>query len=75
MSLNDWRIGSKQVFVGLDNYIELATNRRFLESIGHTIYSSTIWPSLPMVLGTLAALVFHKKFCGRGFSAPCSSCR
>jgi len=67
MSLNDWHIGSKQVFVGLDNYLNLLTNRRFLESIGHTIYFTVLAVALPMVLGTMAALVFHKKFRGRGF--------
>jgi len=67
MSLNDWHIGSKQVFVGLDNYLNLLTNRRFLESIGHTIYFTILAVVLPMLLGTLAALVFHKKFRGRGF--------
>ena len=55
------------VFIGLDNYINLATNRRFLESIGHTLYFTVLAVVLPMVLGTLAALVFHKKFRGRGF--------
>jgi len=67
MSLNDWRIGSKQAFVGLANYVDLLTNRRFLESIGHTIYFTILAVVLPMVLGTLAALVFHRKFRGRGF--------
>ena len=68
MSLNDWRIGSKQVFVEarqLHQY--LATNRRFLESVGHTLYFTVLAVFLPMLLGTWAALVFHKKFRGRGF--------
>jgi multiple sugar transport system permease protein len=55
MSLHDWHIGSASSFVWFDNYTNLATNRRFLESF------------LPMLLGTWSALVFHKKFRGRGF--------
>jgi len=67
MSLHDWRIGSAATFIGLDNYTGLATNRRFLEAIGHTIYFTILAVALPMVLGTWAALVFHRKFRGRGF--------
>jgi multiple sugar transport system permease protein len=67
MSLHDWRIGSASTFVGLDNYTGLASNRRFLEAIGHTIYFTILAVALPMVLGTWAALVFHRKFRGRGF--------
>ena len=67
MSLHDFHIGSPMTFIGLENYKQLSTNRRFLESIGHTFYFTVLSVALPMVLGTLAALVFHKKFRGRGF--------
>ena len=67
MSLNDWHIGSERAFIGLANYANLTTDRRFLESIGHTFYFTILAVFLPLVLGTLAALVFHKKFRGRGF--------
>ena len=36
MSLHDWHIGSASTFVWFDNYTNLATNRRFLEAVGHT---------------------------------------
>jgi multiple sugar transport system permease protein len=67
MSLFDWRIGSKASFVGLDNYLALATNKRFIESIGHTFYFTLLAVVLPLVFGTMAALVFHRKFPLRGF--------
>ena len=67
MSLNDWHIGSDRTFVGLENYIKLASDRRFLEAIGHTFYFTILAVLLPLVLGTFSALVFHKKFRGRGF--------
>ena len=67
MSLHDWHIGSASTFVWFDNYTNLATNRRFLESVGHTLYFTVLAVFLPMLLGTWAALVFHKKFRGRGF--------
>jgi len=67
MSVFDWRIGSKASFVGLDNYVALATNKRFIESIGHTFYFTLLAVVLPLVFGTMAALVFHRKFPLRGF--------
>jgi multiple sugar transport system permease protein len=67
MSLNDWHLGSERAYVGLANYANLATDRRFLEAIGHTFYFTILAVLLPLVLGTVSALVFHKKFRGRGF--------
>jgi multiple sugar transport system permease protein len=66
MSLFEWRIGSKATFVGLDNYASLATNKRFLESIGHTLYFTLLAVVLPLIFGTVAALIFHRKFPLRG---------
>lgn len=67
MSLFDWKIGNKPQFAGLANYVELATNRRFLEAILHTLVFTALAVAAPLVLGTAAALVFHQKFLGRGF--------
>ena len=67
MSAFDWKIGSKASFVGFGNYLELATNRRFLESIGHTLLFTALAVVGPLVFGTAAALVFNQKFFARGF--------
>jgi len=66
MSAFDWKIGSVAHFVGFDNYIGLATNQRFIESIGHTFYFTLLAVVLPLVLGTIAALIFHREFPLRG---------
>src|SRR5207237_3817765 len=66
MSAFDWKIGSAAHFVGFDNYIGLATNQRFIESIGHTFYFTLLAVVLPLVLGTIAALIFHRQFRWRG---------
>ena len=66
MSAFDWKIGSAAHFVGFDNYVGLATNQRFLESIGHTFYFTLLAVALPLVLGTIAALIFHREFPFRG---------
>jgi multiple sugar transport system permease protein len=66
MSLFDWKIGSTPVFAGLANYVELATNQRFLEAILHTLWFTLLAVIGPLILGTAAALVFHQKFPLRG---------
>jgi multiple sugar transport system permease protein len=67
MSAFDWKIGQVAHFVGLGNYAGLATNQRFLESIVHTFYFTLLAVVFPIVLGTAAALIFHREFRGRGF--------
>ena len=66
MSAFDWKIGSVAHFVGFDNYVNLATNQRFIESIGHTFYFTVLAVVVPLVLGTIAALIFHREFRWRG---------
>jgi multiple sugar transport system permease protein len=67
MSVFDWKIGSPRSFIGLGNYASLLTDRRFIEAIGHTLLFTLLAVIGPLVLGTLAALVFNQKFPLRGF--------
>ena len=66
MSAFDWTIGSAAHFVGLGNYQKLVTNQRFLESILHTFYFTALAVAVPLVLGTAAAMIFHREFPFRG---------
>jgi multiple sugar transport system permease protein len=66
MSAFDWKIGTVAHFVGFDNYVGLAKNQRFHEAIVHTFYFTALAVIAPLVLGTAAALVFHREFRGRG---------
>jgi multiple sugar transport system permease protein len=66
MSLFDWKIGTVAHFVGLDNYAGLVTNQRFVESIVHTFYFTLLAVVVPLVLGLVAALIFHRQFPFRG---------
>jgi multiple sugar transport system permease protein len=68
MSLFDWKIGSPSTFTGLGNYVALLTDRRFIEAIGHTLFFTLLAVIGPLLLGTLAALVFNQKFPLRGFA-------
>lgn len=66
MSAFDWKIGQQAHFVGLGNYLALVTNQRFIEAIVHTFYFTLLAVVFPLLLGTFAALVFHRRFRGRG---------
>ncbi len=66
MSAFDWKIGTEAHFVGLENYVKLFTNRRFLEAVWHTAYFTVLAVIVPLVLGTIAALIFHREFPFRG---------
>ncbi len=67
MSLNEWKITSGASFVGMENYIRLPGDPRFVESVVHTIWFTFLAVVLPLILGLLAALVFHSSFPLRGF--------
>lgn len=66
MSVNEWRIGGGQSFVGLENYIRLASDMRFWVSFWHTILYTALSVVAPLVLGTAAAMVFNSKLPLRG---------
>ncbi|MCC8963252.1 carbohydrate ABC transporter permease [Bradyrhizobium oropedii] len=67
MSMQEWKVGSPTTFVGLANYLRLPTDPRFVEAVGHTLSYTALSVLLPLVFGTLAAVVFHQKFAARGF--------
>ena len=67
MSFNEWKVGSPTTFVGLANYLRLPTDPRFVEAVGHTLVYSALSVLLPLIFGTLAAVVFHAQFPFRGF--------
>jgi len=66
MSVRQWQIGSETNFVGWENYLRLATDVRFWQSMGHTLSYTLLSVIAPMVLGTMAALVFDSKIPLRG---------
>jgi multiple sugar transport system permease protein len=67
MSLHEWKVGSPPTFVGLANYFRLPSDARFVESIGHTLVYTALSVVLPLIFGTLAAVVFNTRFPMRGF--------
>lgn len=67
MSAHRWTLGQEQSFIGFDNYIRLASDMRFWESLWHTLIYTVLSVVAPLFLGTLAALVFDAQFPLRGF--------
>lgn len=67
MSLREWKIGGANSFIGLDNYIRLITDTRFLDAVWHTVLYTALSVILPLALGLFAAIVFHNRFPLRGF--------
>src|SRR5260370_39549548 len=67
MSLHEWKISPGRSFVGLDNYAQLFGDERFQWALLRTLYYTLLAVLAPLILGTLAALVFHRKFPLRGF--------
>lgn len=66
MSVNAWRVGEAHSFVGLANYLHLATDARFLQSLWRTLLYTALSVVAPLVLGTAAALLFNRKLPLRG---------
>lgn len=66
LSVHDWPVVGDASFVGFGNYLQLASDSRFIESIWRTFYFTFLAVFLPVVLGVLAAVVFHREFPLRG---------
>jgi multiple sugar transport system permease protein len=66
MSGQEWKVGQAPSFVGFANYTRMLTDTRFIESAIHTIIYTGLAVVLPLLLGTIAALIFHSRFPGRG---------
>ncbi|HKF74384.1 MAG TPA: sugar ABC transporter permease, partial [Stellaceae bacterium] len=67
MSLHEWKITQGRTFVGLENYALLFGDERFQWALLRTLYYTALAVLAPLILGTLAALVFHRRFPLRGF--------
>ncbi|WP_445500836.1 carbohydrate ABC transporter permease [Microvirga sp. G4-2] len=66
MSLHEWTVGGARRFAGLSNYARLVSDERFLTSVVHTFIYTFLAVVLPLILGTLAALVFNSRLPFRG---------
>src|SRR5260370_22260128 len=67
MSVHDWHIGQTHEFVGFANFVQILHDERFLDAIWHTFYFTALAVLLPVIFGTLAAVIFNEQFPLRGF--------
>ncbi len=66
MSMHEWTVGGARTFTGLSNYMRLGSDERFIASIGHTLLYTFLAVVLPLIFGTLAALLFNARLPLRG---------
>lgn len=68
LSLFEWfAAGPPPKFVGIQNYIELGRDPRFLNALWNTFLYTVGAVSIEIVLGIAFALLLHQKIFGRGF--------
>jgi sorbitol/mannitol transport system permease protein len=68
-SLTEWTIvpPSDREFIGVDNYVDLASNQFFRSALWTSVLMTVISVVGSVVLGTLLALLLDRKFFGQGF--------
>ncbi|HHW15470.1 MAG TPA: sugar ABC transporter permease [Firmicutes bacterium] len=68
LSLHKWFVSSltPPTWVGLENYLALFRDQRFLQSVWHTAVFTTVAVVVQCVLGVAMALLFNQEFKGRG---------
>ena len=68
LSTNEWVAVSADPlrFVGLQHYLDLLNDTRFLNAVWHTLYYTGLAVTLELVIGFGMALTFNREFVGRG---------
>jgi multiple sugar transport system permease protein len=66
VSVHNWDAAGAGNFVGISNYVNLLGDQRFQQSVVRTFYYTVLTVAAPLALGTLAAVLFHRKFRFRG---------
>lgn len=67
LSLFEWfAAGPPPRFAGLDNYVALLGDARFLNALARTLVFTALAVTLEVVLGVALALMFARPFIGRG---------
>jgi multiple sugar transport system permease protein len=66
MSLMDWTLTSTPRFIGLDNYREMLSDKRFLQSVGVTVRYVALSVPILMVVGLLLSILLNQRVRGIG---------
>jgi multiple sugar transport system permease protein len=72
LSFHAWNIlETSKPFVGLDNYTDLFSDRRFKQSVVNTVYYTILTVPMSMILGLLIALLLNQQIRARGLFRTC----
>ena len=68
ISLHKWElVGTNIEFIGISNYLRLASDKLFWSSLQHTIFFVILSGPVLVILGLLFALMLNRKIRGMGF--------
>lgn len=70
LSFTNWNLtsGADPSFVGLDSYLRVFSEPRFLHAIGRTFTFTLSAVAIEVVLGVAIALILNRAFVGKGFA-------
>ncbi len=70
LSFTNWNLtsGMEPAFVGLNSYLRVFSEPRFLHALGRTFTFTVCAVAVEVVLGVAIALVLNRDFFGRGFA-------
>ncbi|QTH42645.1 sugar ABC transporter permease [Cohnella sp. LGH] len=70
ISFYEWSMSAitPPAFVGLDNYISMFKDERFLDSVFNTFYFTAVALAAEMVLGLAIAVLFNRSFKGKNIA-------
>jgi multiple sugar transport system permease protein len=72
LSFHAWNIlETSKPFVGLENYADLFSDRRFKQSVVNTVYYTILTVPMSMILGLLIALLLNQQIRARGLFRTC----
>lgn len=66
ISLYGWFIGRPPAFIGLENFSEALSDRRFWNGVRNTFYFTLMAVPLQLALGLAIAVLFNREFPGKG---------
>ena len=75
ISLTDWDLLTAPKFVGLDNFVALVSDQRFLKALRNTVFYTIVSVPLGLAIALGLALALNSRSAGSPSSGPPTSCR
>lgn len=67
ISLHGWFIGRPPTYIGLQNFTDAFSDRRFWNGVLNTFYFTSVAVPTQLLLGLAIAVLFNREFPGKGF--------